>query len=119
MNLPNAALAAMLCACLALPAAAADAPRLADRHAAKGVNCLTCHQDPAKGALRMNGKREACVQCHGWYDAVAKKTQPKDPEDMNPHSQHDGNLPCTECHKGHKPGVNYCAGCHMWNFKVP
>ncbi|KAB1317813.1 cytochrome c3, partial [Bacteroides ovatus] len=25
----------------------------------------------------------------------------------------------SECHKGHKPGVNYCGGCHNFVYKVP
>ncbi len=93
---------------------------LADRHVAKGINCMMCHDDVKKGTIKLNEKKhEACTQCHGWYDQVAKKTVPVEKDDQNPHSQHDGNLPCTECHKGHKPGVNYCGGCHMWGFKVP
>ncbi len=93
---------------------------LADRHAARGVKCEVCHSDVAKGTMKLDANRhEACVQCHGWYDEVAKKTAPADPEEMNPHSQHDGNLPCSTCHKGHKKGENYCGNCHYYNFTVP
>ena len=93
---------------------------LADRHVARGVTCVSCHGESATGKMQLDSDRhEACVACHGWYDAVAEKTVPKDPEDMNPHSQHDGNLPCSECHKGHKQSVNYCSNCHFWTFNVP
>ena len=93
---------------------------LADRHVERGLNCESCHTDAAKGTLKIDKDRhEACVQRHGWYDAVAEKTAPKDPEEMNPHSQHDGNLPCSTCHKGHKKGENYCGNCHYYNFNVP
>ncbi len=94
---------------------------LADRHVARGQQCAACHgQNAPSAALPLDAdKHQTCVKCHGFYDAVAKKTQPADPEEMNPHSQHDGNLPCTECHQGHKASVNYCAQCHFYTFKVP
>lgn len=104
----------------AINVSASDAKFLANRHVARGVTCEQCHTDVAKGTLKIDKNRyEACVQCHGWYDKVAAKTQPANPEEMNPHSQHDGNLPCSTCHKGHKPGENYCANCHYYTFKVP
>lgn len=109
----------LVCA-LSLNAQAQEGKFLADRHGARGITCVQCHQDVTKGTLKVDKERhEACVACHGWYDKVAQKTQPKDPEEMNPHSQHDGNLPCSTCHKGHKPGENYCGKCHYYNFKVP
>ena len=99
---------------------AADKPFLADRHVAKGMKCETCHTD-AKGTQKREGpkQRQACVGCHGWYDVMAKKTMPKDPDEQNVHSQHDGELDCTVCHKAHSKGQNYCAKCHMWEFKIP
>lgn len=104
------------------PVAAPAAPvkPLAERHMAKGMKCEVCHSDVTKGAIILDGKRhEICVSCHGWYDQLVKLTPPKTEEDQNPHGQHDGNLPCTECHKGHKKGVNYCGKCHLWTFEVP
>lgn len=108
-------------ALLSFSAVAQDKPQyLGDRHVARGVQCQVCHGDKISAQLKEDDQRhEPCVQCHGFYDQVAKKTTPENPEEMNPHSQHDGNLPCTTCHKGHKPGVNYCAQCHFFNFKVP
>lgn len=112
--------AACVAAMLAGTASAAEGPFLADRHAQRGINCTQCHGPAGMGKMMEDADRhEACVACHGWYDKVAAKTQPKDPEEMNPHSQHDGNLPCSTCHKGHKPGENYCAKCHYYTFKVP
>ena len=93
---------------------------LADRHAKYGLPCTACHVENGSPKLKIDDqKHEACVGCHGWYDEVAKKTVPKDEANVNPHSQHDGNLPCTECHKGHKKGYNYCGDCHMYNYNVP
>lgn len=115
-------LAAILGTLVMSMAAAQTTPQyLADRHVARGVQCAACHgQDAPKAALPEDKDRhEPCVACHGFYDKVAQRTVPKNPEEMNPHSQHDGNLPCTTCHKGHQPGKNYCAGCHYYNFKVP
>lgn len=108
---------------LAASANAQDAQKgkfLGDRHVQRGVQCAVCHGEKVSGQLPEDQeKHEPCVKCHGFYDKVAAKTQPKDPEEQNPHGQHDGNLPCTTCHKGHKESVNYCGQCHMWNFKVP
>lgn len=92
---------------------------LADRHMAKGMTCTSCHEAKNSAKLKMidAGKHEICVQCHGFYDRLVEKTNT--PGEENPHAQHDGNLPCTECHKGHKKGVNYCAQCHNFEFNVP
>lgn len=101
--------------------ASGDGHWLADRHVAKGVKCDGCHDGMQGGPMKRAGeqKREACVTCHGWYDVMAKKTTPEDPDEQNVHSQHDGELDCTVCHKGHRKGVNYCSQCHMWEFKIP
>lgn len=98
-------LAAILGTLVMSMAAAQTTPQyLADRHVARGVQCAACHgQDAPKAALPEDKDRhEPCVACHGFYDKVAQRTVPKNPEEMNPHSQHDGNLPCTTCHKGHQ-----------------
>ena len=93
---------------------------LGDRHCSRGVSCEACHGDSKSGEMLLdNEQHEACVACHGWYDQIAEKTVPENPDDMNPHNQHDGNLPCTECHKGHKASVNYCSECHYYTFDVP
>ena len=68
-----------------LPAAAADSGKfLADRHMARGVQCVSCHgtASPQPGAAV---KTESCNACHQSLDAVAKRTQKVDP---NPHYNH-------------------------------
>ena len=90
---------------------------VADLHAKHGQKCEICHVAGKPDLKLGEKKRSPCVACHGWYDKVAVKTEKV--EGGNPHGQHDGELPCTECHKGHKPSVNYCAQCHPYNFKVP
>ncbi len=93
---------------------------LGDRHVERGVTCDKCHGATPSDTLPIDDQHhQPCVQCHGFYDVVVKRTQPADPEEMNPHSQHDGNLPCTTCHKGHTQGFNYCSKCHFYTFKVP
>lgn len=88
---------------------AADAgPYLADRHVARGMKCADCHTPDNK--LKTSGDLDICASCHGEYQAMIKKTDGR--YEVNPHGQHEGALPCSECHKGHKPGVNYCGGCH-------
>ena len=94
---------------------AADGKFLADRHVWRGLQCDACHEPDMK--VKMNGDLEVCTSCHGDYAAMIKRTEGR--FETNPHAQHEGLLPCTECHKGHKPGVNYCGGCHNFEYKVP
>ncbi len=99
-------------------AQAADVKYLGDRHVARGMTCETCHAKDMK--VKPSTKYpdlDVCTDCHGDYQAMIKKTAGK--YETNPHGQHEGALPCTECHKGHKPGVNYCGGCHNFEYKVP
>lgn len=100
---------------LASSAGAADGKFLADRHVERGQNCQACHADDMK--VKTSGDFEVCVDCHGDYSAMIKRTDGR--FEVNPHAQHEGALPCSECHKGHKPGVNYCGGCHNFEYKVP
>ncbi len=111
-----ARVAAVVCTALLSVSAAQANDFLADRHAKKGFKCDTCHTEGNK--IKQAGDYDVCVTCHGDYEAMIKKTQnPK--YEVNPHAQHEGVLPCTECHKGHKQGVNYCGQCHSYVFKVP
>lgn len=93
---------------------------LADRHAARSVSCEGCHVMKGNAEIKKDAKgHEACVTCHGYYPEMIKRTE-KAGEEVNPHDQHDGDLPCTQCHKGHKAGVNYCEECHgTFVFEVP
>ena len=95
--------------------AADGGPYLADRHVARGMKCADCHTPDNK--LKTSGDLDVCASCHGDYQAMIKKTDGR--YEVNPHGQHEGALPCSECHKGHKPGVNYCGGCHNFVYKVP
>lgn len=123
------AVAASLAALLAAPVssafaadAAAPGQSLADRHAARGMKCDACHVSAQGGPLKAEkSDYGVCAECHGDYQKVAAQTDAKykDSGQPNPHNQHDGALPCTECHKGHQPGVNYCGQCHSFVYKVP
>lgn len=108
-------LTAALLSVSVLTAQAADGPYLADRHAAKGMKCETCHTPDNK--LKQSGDLDVCASCHGDYNAMIEKSKGK--YEVNPHGQHEGALPCSECHKGHKESVNYCGGCHNYTYKVP
>ena len=89
---------------------------LADRHVQQyGLKCESCHAKDMK--VKQSGDYDVCVDCHGDYEKMIKKTEGK--YQVNPHAQHEGILPCTECHKGHKAGVNYCGQCHSYIYKVP
>ena len=97
---------------------------MADRHTDHGVKCADCHKQnpPNKDVLK-----EDCFKCHGPdYSNLKKKTSNVvvNGEKRNPHSGHQGNLQCDNCHHAHKaPEKNpeeYCGACHNIGFsKVP
>lgn len=110
-------------ASIALASSCAQAaPALADRHVAAGMKCDACHTTAQGGPLK-DEKTDygVCASCHGDYQKVLDRTAAKHQGSgqPNPHSQHDGALPCTECHKGHQAGVNYCGQCHSFTYQVP
>ena len=110
----------LLILCSSLGAAYAQEKFLADRHVERyKLACTSCHDPATPSELKQILGRDVCVSCHGDYDKVYKLTIPKNEAEGNPHAQHDGLLPCTECHHGHKPGTNYCSECHTWDFKTP
>ena len=102
------------CAAAMLSASAMAADFLADRHAAKGQACSSCHKEtpPAKRV-----KTEQCQTCHGDYAALAKRTAKMQPN--NVHENHLGDLDCRECHQGHKADKLACAECHQFKFTMP
>ncbi|MBI5300805.1 MAG: cytochrome c3 family protein [Chloroflexi bacterium] len=79
------------------------------KHVTKGLQCTACHTAmPPKGAP----ETKTCLSCHkNTYTAMAEVTAKVSP---NPHSSHEGEIPCVDCHKGHEPFVYGCgkAGCH-------
>ena len=75
-------------------------------HAA--IQCDTCH---AKQAKPQAPAQKTCLQCHGSYDALAKKSAAKDAK-YNPHDSHAGRLECTTCHSMHKKSHFVCRDCH-------
>jgi hypothetical protein len=46
-------------------------------------------------------------------EELAKKTEPKDFPDRNPHKSHLGEIACTVCHRAHAESKVYCLGCHQ------
>ena len=120
MNLQQTARTLTLAAALMLAfgsaaASAETAKFLGDRHVERGLACDACHEKDMK--IKVNGDLDVWSSCHGDYKAMIAKTEKR--YEVNPHAQHEGALPCSECHKGHKPGVNYCGGCHNYTYKVP
>jgi hypothetical protein len=85
-------------------------------HAKTSVSCANCHgkELPAPDATVINSK---CLECHGPMDQLAKKTEPADFKDRNPHKSHLGEIACTVCHKAHSESKVYCLGCHQ-QFKM-
>ena len=95
---------------LAMVSAASATPALADRHAAKGLECASCHKTaPMPGAVV---KKDACKACHS-YEQLAQQTAKMEPK---PHRPHLGDVNCVECHSGHGEPRLMCNDCHQ--FKI-
>ena len=97
-------------------ASAADGKFGADRHAAMGLTCETCH-GPDK-ANHATPDIKTCTQCHNTKDLVEKT---KDVKPTNPHvsPHYQDQLDCTNCHYMHGETENFCDQCHQFGFKVP
>ncbi len=106
-------MAAVLCGLAAAGSALAADGFTADRHAAAGMKCETCHKSgtPQPGA---RVKKDVCKGCHDPAE-LAKKTEKLSP---NPHYNHLGDVSCTDCHRGHQPSRLMCNDCHQFDLKV-
>lgn len=96
---------------------AAAAEMLADRHVAKGMTCESCHAEtpPSKSV-----KTEKCLECHGSLEKIGEQYDAAKAGNLpNPHVNHNSELYCEDCHRGHSQGVNYCAQCHDFVYKIP
>lgn len=108
------------CFAVIAAAGAADvsaADMLADRHVAKGMTCSSCHAEtpPSKAV-----KTEKCLECHGSLEKIGERYDAaKNGNLPNPHVNHNSELYCEDCHRGHSQGVNYCAQCHDFVYKIP
>ena len=104
----------------ALPSRAEELkPRqIAGYHLKPGIHvtCFDCHQEekPTKRAVAS----ESCMVCHGDYPAKKALTKHVKP---SPHDSHLGEVPCTDCHCGHKPSKVTCLECHEgeYKFRIP
>jgi hypothetical protein len=98
---------------LSVTLAGAQVTNVMGKHSAKGLNCAVCHQEnpPAKAV-----PSSKCESCHGDNEAMSKVTVSDDP---NPHYNHVGNVPCTECHKNHSDSVLMCNECHAFRLVTP
>lgn len=93
--------------------AAPAVPPVKGTHAAQGVTCKDCHnKDVPDSAAPMS----ACLDCHGSYAALAKKTARLG---HNPHQSHLGEVECDLCHKPHGADVIYCNECHNFTDMKP
>lgn len=88
---------------------------LSHKHKLNGLTCDKCHEntDPKKAV-----DASVCQTCHNDPQALLEASKELT---INPHfSPHDGKIPdCNKCHHQHKKSVNYCAGCHGLDYKVP
>jgi nitrate/TMAO reductase-like tetraheme cytochrome c subunit len=98
-------------------------------HQQAGVQCKDCHDYPLSAEISSGIKfvtgnytidksgnlktvkfdDAMCTKCHISLDHVTQLTDflPK-----NPHSSHNGALPCNTCHVGHGQQIDYCSQCH-------
>ncbi|MGO9136285.1 MAG: cytochrome c3 family protein [Syntrophales bacterium] len=90
----------------------------AGRHSEKGIKCADCH-GKAIPTLDSDStvENQQCLICHGPMEKLAKKSEPKDFPDDNPHKSHLGDIACTVCHHEHSASRVYCLDCHP-NFKM-
>jgi len=85
-------------------------------HAQGGIVCNQCHGKRLPKIDDTVGNSD-CLTCHGPQDQLAKKTEPEDFKDRNPHKSHLGDINCTVCHQAHGESKAYCLDCHN-NFKM-
>ena len=80
------------------------------QHAGK-INCAGCHGKDTP-QLDSTVENPRCLECHGPMEKLAKKSEPKDFADRNPHKSHLGDIACTVCHHEHSASKTYCLECH-------
>ncbi|NTW29031.1 MAG: ammonia-forming cytochrome c nitrite reductase subunit c552 [Coriobacteriia bacterium] len=103
---------------------------LAATHAKANIACLDCHEPKISEQLSevkeyvtgnyktplpfaKIGTREFCLRCHGSYADLAAKTKDYDTASgRNPHDSHNGDLPCSTCHRVHQQSQLFCSQCH-------
>jgi len=93
-------------------------PYLDALHGKANIVCSQCHGSviPQPDTTVENG---VCLGCHGPAESLAKKTEPKDFADRNPHKSHLGDINCVVCHKGHTASTVICLDCHKkFNMKI-
>lgn len=101
-----------------------DYPSKNASHSKLGFDCVTCHGDFKDPKEVTPLQKEQCLSCHGDYKKVAERTSFLDKKEVNPHDgfHHKDELDCADCHREHKPSVNYCANCHdtkVWMKSTP
>lgn len=116
---------------------------LADGVQLKDETCLDCHEASlseqvsegiawisgnytvdAEGNLSGNNmmKNEGttakafCTRCHDYTEVTASTENWGGESGVNPHSSHQGELECTNCHNAHGTSTLYCNTCHNWEL---
>ena len=100
---------------MAMAAAPTEDKSLPAPHAKIKVSCHDCHHKEKPNTAAVPD--DACMVCHGDYPAMKALTKDAKP---NPHDSHQGPIPCTECHRQHKPPVVKCLECPegKYTFKI-
>lgn len=107
-------LTVVLSAAVALAQKSPSVGMLGDRHISDfGNTCVDCHDEETPTG---NPEKEFCLECHGSYQEIAENTMG---EEMNPHDNHYGPVPCGDCHKSHANSILFCDECHSFGNPVP
>lgn len=87
---------------------------LIDKRLSKNINCAACHKEsPPQVAPEI----ATCLGCHGGtYETLAATTASDQP---NPHTSHQGPIPCSSCHHVHSVSQTFSNSCHNFDMKTP
>ena len=74
------------------------------------IECNKCHN--MFQGVPEDVPNKKCMNCHPDYKAKGCNLSP------NPHIGHhyEDLIPCSECHKIHKPDINFCNQCHSFEW---
>ncbi|MDR2036053.1 MAG: cytochrome c3 family protein [Coriobacteriales bacterium] len=71
-------------------------------------------KDPKKATERSGVKTCLVAGCHEGISSLDELKEFTANRSRNPHSNHNGDLACTTCHKAHEQSVLFCTQCHEY-----
>lgn len=98
---------------------------LGKSHGDAGLTCKDCHVNGtpkiANGTEKINLGDKLCLNCHDPESVNSKVIFKFKGHDVFPHSEHVGDIHCTDCHSMHQESILMCAECHVqpWMKTLP